>query len=143
MTETSDRTPSHFKDNWWSGAFDPLRHLASQVADFFAPTAEAAGDKDAYEITVELPGVNEKDINITIDNGMLMVSGEKHLEKVEKGKSYFFSERRYGRFQRSFHLPTNADQDTIDATFKDGVLMIRIAKNTPDNNVKTIDVRRV
>lgn len=142
MVETSGRTPTHYGDNWWAGFFDPLRHLAARVADYFAPSSEAAADKDAYEITVELPGVAEKDIDITIDQGSLLVSGEKHFERTTEGKTYFFSERSYGRFQRSFRLPSDADQSKIDASYRDGVLTIKIAKKEPGSSARTIQIRK-
>lgn len=142
MVESSGRTPLHYGDNWWSGFFDPLRQVAAKVADFFSPSAEAAGDKDAYEITLELPGVAHKDIDITVDHGTLLVSGEKQFERTEEGKTYFFSERSYGRFQRSFRLPADADQEKVDAACKDGVLTIRIAKKAAGSGSRTIEIRQ-
>lgn len=143
MVESSGRTPTHYGDNWWGGFFDPLRQMASKVADFFAPSAEAAGDENTYEISIELPGVAEKDISVSIEHGTLMVSGEKHVQRTEEGKTYFFSERSYGRFQRSFRLPTDADQDKIDATYKDGVLCIKIAKKSAGAEARKIDIRKM
>ena len=131
MVETSGRAPSQFGDIWASGVLDPLRTLTSKVADFFAPAAEASGATEHYEVDVELPGVAESDINIAVDHNVLMITGEKKHERKEEGRTFFFSERSYGRFQRSFRLPGDADQDKIDATHKDGVLTIRIAKTRP------------
>ncbi len=141
MVETSGRTPIHLGDNWWGGFFDPLRHVASKVADFFAPSAEAAASKDIYEINIELPGVVESDINVSVDRETLLVTGEKYFERNEEGKTYFFSERSYGKFQRSFRLPVDADHDKVEATFKDGVLCLRIAKKPVSDSVKKIEIR--
>ena len=143
MVETSGRTPAHFGDTGWSGFLDPLRHVASKVADFFSPSAEAAASKNDYEINIELPGVPESGINVSVDHGMLLVTGEKHFERKEEGKTYFFSERSYGKFQRSFRLPEDADQDKVDATYKDGVLCLRIAKKQVTDNMKKIEVRKL
>ncbi len=143
MVVISDRTPSHHGDNWWSAATDPLRSLASRVADFFAPTAEAAGVEHAYEINIELPGVAEEDIDVSIDHDVLMVSGEKHFEKQEEGKTYFFSERSYGRFHRSFRLPKDADQDKVDATYRNGLLSICIAKQEAREDTRRVKIRQV
>lgn len=143
MVEQSGRTPTHYGDNWWAGFVDPLRSLASKVADFFAPSAEAAGDKDAYDINIELPGVAEKDIHVTVDHGTLMVSGEKAFVRTEEAKTYFFSERSYGRFQRSFRLPADADAETVDATYKDGVLTVRIAKKKTADGARKIEIRKL
>lgn len=143
MVEASGRAPTPYGDNWWTGFFDPLRNAATKVADFFSPSAEASGGMDAYEISVELPGVSENDITIAVDQGMLTVTGEKHFERKEEGRTYFFSERSYGRFQRSFRLPADADQEKIDATVKDGVLCIMVAKKTAADASKKIEIRKL
>ncbi len=143
MVETSGRAPIQFGDTGWTGFFDPLRQMASRVADFFSPSAEAAASKDVYEINIELPGVPESGINVSMDHGTLLVTGEKHFEKKEEGKTYFFSERSYGKFQRSFRLPEDADQDKADATYKDGVLCLRIAKKKATDSTKKIEVRKL
>ncbi len=131
MVETSGRAPSHFGDIWSSGVLDPLRTLSSKVADFFSPAAEASGADEYYEVDVELPGVAESDIDISVDHNVMMITGEKRHERMEEGRTFFFSERSYGRFQRSFRLPGDTDQEKIHATHKDGVLTIRVAKTRP------------
>ena len=78
--------------------------------------------------SVELPGVAEKDIDVTLHDRVLGIKGEKRTEKKEEGKSFYFSERSYGTFQRSFRLPEDANDKSIEATFKDGVLNIKIGK---------------
>ena len=131
MVESSGRVPLHSGEGWWTGVTDPLRQFTSKVADFFSPSAEAAGSEQYYEISIELPGVAEKDIDISVDHNTLSVVGEKKVERKEEGKTYFFTERSYGRFQRSFRLPSDADQDKIKATYKDGVLNLLVAKTQP------------
>lgn len=128
MVETSYSVPVHHGDAWWSGIFDPLRGLGDKISNFFSPTAEATGNDQYYEILMELPGVAEENIEVTCDNNILMIRGEKKFEREESGKTYFFSERRYGHFQRSFRLPGDADKSSISATFRDGVLTIKIGK---------------
>lgn len=113
---------------WWPSVFDPLRQLGERVADWMTPRSEAAVDGEAYEITMELPGVNPDDVEVSIHDGALFVKGEKRAERTETGKSFFFTEREYGAFQRSFRLPADADQGKISAAFKDGVLTLTIAK---------------
>ena len=83
------------------------------MADWFAPPSEASTLDDFYEINVELPGVKPDDVEVTLQNGSLTVHGEKHSEREEEGRSYFFSERTYGAFQRTFRLPSDADNDNI------------------------------
>jgi len=89
-------------------------------------------DKDGeYEITAELPGIDEKDIEVKLSNGGLLIKGEKKEEKEEKKKDYFVSERRFGSFERYFGLPDGVDTNKITATFKKGVLTVKLPK-TPE-----------
>ena len=117
--------------SWWPGLMEPLRAAGERIADFFAPSADAAATGEAYEINVELPGVKADDIDVTVDDDTLTVRGEKRFEREEKGKTYFFSERAWGAFHRSFRLPPDAKADAVSADFKDGVLAIRIPKAGP------------
>ena len=113
---------------WWPSVFDPLRQMGERVADWFAPRSEASVEGACYEITIELPGVKPEDIEVSARDGALTVKGEKRAERAVQGKSYFFSEREYGAFQRTFRLPPDADEDRIEAEFRDGVLTLKIAK---------------
>lgn len=127
----------------WPHVFDPLRNFGSKVADWLAPASEARSDDDAYNISVELPGVAEKDIDVTVDNGLVTIKGEKKTSREEKGETWYFSERQYGSFSRSFRLPADADEGAVTADLKDGVLKISIAKVSPakaaGNNKITIN----
>lgn len=142
MVENSGRTPMHFGDAWWGNVMDPLRQFASKVADFFAPAAEASHTQDNYEICLELPGVPEDDISIRIDRNMLTVSGEKKFERQHKGRDFFFSEFSYGKFQRSFRLPEDADEDHVQATYTDGVLNITVPKKAVGHSGKKIEITK-
>jgi HSP20 family protein len=113
---------------WWPGVLDPLRSFGNKVADFFTPNADASAKGESYEINVELPGVAEKDIDVSLHDRVLGIRGEKRTEKKEEGKTFYFSERSYGAFQRTFRLPEDADENGVEAVFKDGVLNIKIAK---------------
>ncbi len=113
---------------WMPSLYEPIKKATQKVADWFAPRSEAAVTTDAYEIAMELPGVAAENVDIAVQDGMLIVTGEKRYEHEEEGKSYFFSEREYGAFQRAFRIPPDADQDAIDAAFKDGVLTVRLPK---------------
>ncbi|WP_347313643.1 Hsp20/alpha crystallin family protein [Defluviimonas sp. SAOS-178_SWC] len=83
-------------------------------------------------MAIELPGVEEKDIDVTVDEGMVTVRGEKKEEREEKGDTWYFSERQYGSFSRSFRLPADADQSKISADLKDGVLTLTVARAAPE-----------
>jgi len=116
---------------WLPQAYAPLRRLGEKVAEWFAPKADAAMGEDCYEISLELPGVAATDIDVMIQDGSLTIRGEKRFDSEEMGRTYFFSEREYGAFQRSFRLPPDAASDRIDAAFKNGVLCVRIPKLQP------------
>jgi HSP20 family protein len=116
------------KSGLFPSLMDPLRSMSARVADWFAPASEAAVNEAEYRIALELPGVAEADIEITVHDGVVGVSGKKMSEREEKGDTYFFSERSYGSFSRSFRLPPDADADAVSAGLKDGILTIRVPK---------------
>jgi len=127
---------------WWPQVYEPLRNIGAKIADWFAPASDAASTKDAYEINMELPGVEADDIDIALDDGQLTIRGEKRFQREEKGRTYYFSEREYGAFQRSFRLPADADATDIAADFQNGVLTVRIPKaGPPQDKAKKIQIR--
>lgn len=93
-----------------------------------APAMDLVEKATEYEITAELPGINEKNVEIKLSDHMLTIKGEKSEENEEKEKDYFLSERRYGSFQRSFQLPEGVRLDKIAATFAKGVLTVKLPK---------------
>ncbi|MCQ0989338.1 Hsp20/alpha crystallin family protein [Jiella marina] len=107
-----------------------------------SPAVDVAEKETEYEITAELPGLDEKDVEVKIANGALTIKGEKKAEKEEKQKDYYLSERRYGSFVRSFALPKGVDQDKIAAHFAKGVLTVTLPK-TPEAKAeeKTIAIK--
>lgn len=131
MVETSPQTHSE----WWPSVLDPLRQLGTRVADFFSPPSDAAATEDAYVIDIDLPGVEKDNINVELNGNMLTVRGHKHSTHEEKGKAYFYAERSYGAFQRSFKIPSDVDSSAIDATSKDGVLTLRLPRNTANKEM--------
>ena len=124
MVETSHTA------GWWPRVQEPLQNFRRKVGEWFAPPSDASNLNDRYEISVELPGVKPEDVDVAIHDNNLVIKGEKHFEHAETGRSYFFSEREYGAFQRSFRLPPDAEQEQIEATFNDGVLSISIPKQS-------------
>lgn len=106
----------------------PLQKLGERLADWFAPKADGAMTEGGYEIRVELPGVLADDIDISVQDDMIIVQGEKQFAREEQGRTFFFSEREYGAFQRSFRLPPDAKKDSVDAVFRNGVLTLSIPK---------------
>ncbi|SPH17293.1 Spore protein SP21 [Defluviimonas aquaemixtae] len=118
--------------SFWPSFYEPFRHVGTRLSEWLAPASEASSDDKAYRIAVELPGVEEKDIEITVDDGVVAVKGEKKESRDEKGETWYFSERQYGSFSRSFRLPADADPARIDADLKDGVLTLTVARAGPE-----------
>lgn len=94
--------------------------------------------ENSFEITAELPGLDEKDVEIKLAGNSLIIKGEKRKDHKEERDGYHLSERSYGSFQRSFSLPEGVDRDKIDATFGKGVLRLSLPKQpgTADNTKK-------
>jgi len=100
-------------------------------------------DKGTFlEVTAELPGMTEKDIDLTLINNVLTIKGEKKLEKEEKEGNVYRCERSYGTFQRSIPMPTEIDPEKVGATFKNGVLNIHLEKVAGSTNVRKINVKK-
>lgn len=99
--------------------------FASWVA---APAIDVVETPQAYEVTAELPGVEDKDIDVSMSNGFLVIKGEKRKEHEENKKGYYSHERQYGSFERRFAVPEGIDTAKIEAVFKKGVLTITLPK---------------
>jgi HSP20 family protein len=93
-----------------------------------APAADIVETEKSYEITAELPGLDEKDVEVKLVNGGLTIKGEKQEEKEEKKKDYYVHERHFGSFERSFQIPDGVDVDKIEASFNKGVLKVTLPK---------------
>ncbi|HOS40561.1 MAG TPA: Hsp20/alpha crystallin family protein [Spirochaetota bacterium] len=109
----------------------------------WAPSIDIEESDTAIHIKAEVPGIEEKNLSVSIENNMLIISGEKNEERKEEGtdKRYVVSERRFGSFHRSIQLPENIKSDKISAKFKNGVLAIDIPKDeTAQPKMITIDV---
>lgn len=108
-------------------ALSPFFDEFDLVGDF-APRIDIAESDKEITITADLPGVEPEDIDIYLEGNTLTISGEKQAEKEEKGKRFYRLERSYGSFYRTIPLPEEVEEDKIDATFKRGVLKIRLPK---------------
>jgi len=116
--ETYALKPLSDLENYWAKNFNGFAPLAVDVAE----TAMA------YTISAELPGVDEKDINVSVQDGVLVISGEKLQQKEEKDKQHYMTERRYGAFRRMFTLPKGTDESKVEARFHNGVLTVSVPK---------------
>ena len=107
--------------------------------DNFVPGIDIAETENQFEISAELPGMKKEDINISLDNSRLTISGERSLKEEEEGKTFHRVETSYGSFNRSFQLPDNVDEESIRASYEDGLLNITIAKRE-DKVKKQIEI---
>ena len=112
---------------------------ALTVAEW-APLVDIVEDDKQYLIKAELPEVKKDDVKVTVQDGVLTITGDRTLEKEEKGKKYHRVERAYGRFARSFTLPEDADGNKVAAEFKDGVLKVHLPKSERAQT-KSIEVK--
>ena len=94
----------------------------------WAPDVDISETESEIVVEAEVPGIEQKDLKVNVQNNVLTFSGEKKQEKEEKGKGYHRVERTYGSFHRSFSLPSEVDANKTKASYKDGVLTIRLAK---------------
>jgi HSP20 family protein len=117
-------------------AFDvePLVRRETSVG-VSAPLVDVVEKEKEYQISAELPGLDEKDIEVSVADDLLTIKGEKKEEKEERARSYYVSERRYGAFQRGFQLPSGIDAEKIEAHFQKGVLTLTLPK-TPEAQTK-------
>ena len=106
----------------------------------WAPLVDVIEDEKEYLIKVELPEVQKNDVKVTVENGTLTIAGERKAENEQKGRRFHRLERYYGRFERTFGIPDDAEQDDVEAEFKDGVLRVRLAKSEKARP-KQIEVR--
>jgi HSP20 family protein len=118
----------------------PFREIP-EPWDAFSPRVDVVeGDKEVT-VSTELPGMDEKEIEVSLSHGVLTISGEKREEKEDKGKNYYRMERSYGSFQRSIPLPGEVDEEKAKATFNKGVLTITLPKTAKAQAHKRIPIR--
>ena len=113
----------------WPGRTPFSRALSSD--GFYAPAMDIAEKNGNFELTAEMPGLEEKDIEVKLTNGGISIRGEKKSDREEKNKNYYLSERSYGSFDRYFTLPAGVDATKISASFKNGLLTVTLPK-TPE-----------
>ncbi len=122
-------------DDFGRGSWQPFGRSLFAAEPFWqrtskwtAPAVDMVEGEKAFELTAELPGMDEKNIEVKVADGRLTIKGEKQEEKEEKKKDYYLQERRFGSFERSFELPEGVDADKIEASFKKGILTVTLPK---------------
>ncbi len=117
-----------------------LPALGSADGPDLMPRMDVSETEKEFEITAELPGLEEKDVQVNVADGVLTIRGEKKAEKEERDKNYHMVERSYGSFARSLELPKGVDADAIKASIVNGVLKVSVPKPVPAQ-VKKIEVK--
>lgn len=105
-------------------AVEPMRAFGG-----FSPDIDLVEKDDRYLLTAELPGLDEKEVEVTLNNEYITIRGEKKEEKEDRSGSYYYAERRYGRFERTIPLPAEVDVDKVKAHFKKGLLTVELPKS--------------
>lgn len=111
-----------------------------EAAGEWAPKVDISESKDAIVVKAEIPGVEQKDISVSLQDQVLTIKGEKHHEKEEKDEKYHRVERSWGTFMRAFRMPAAVAGDKVAATFKDGTLTVTLPK-APEAKGTTIPVK--
>jgi HSP20 family protein len=124
--------------------WDPFRELGvvGSRALAFAPSFEVKETNDGYVFKADLPGVKEKDLDISLTGNRLTVSGKRDEEEKHEDERYYAYERSYGSFSRSFTLPEGVDAESVQAELRDGVLTLSVAKK-PEVKAKKIELKQL
>jgi HSP20 family protein len=120
---------------WW-----PERWLGAEREEITAPAVDVYEEKDEIVVKAELPGMDKSDIEVNLSDSQLTLKGEKKKEEKIEKENYFRSERSYGAFVRSVGLPTDVQADKVKASFKNGILEVRLPK-TEEAKAKEIKVK--
>jgi HSP20 family protein len=128
-----DRLFDDFGVGTWRSPFrssffdmDPFRRAKAAFSGM--PAMDVTETEKGYKVVAELPGMDEKNIEVKIANSMLTIKGDKQVEKEEEKQDYYVRERSFGSFERTFRIPDGVDLDKVDASFKKGVLTVTLPK---------------
>ena len=124
LRQEIDRLFEHFTRGF---TFEPFRMIERRTRQF-SPTVDVSESDKDVTVTVELPGMDEKDIKVSVTDGHLVIRGEKTEEKEEKKKGYYRTERSFGEFSRIIPVPTGVDTNKVSTVFKKGLLSITLPK---------------
>ena len=145
LRQELDNLFDRFADGFESFSLEPVQRLdrfLRQGGAGFAPLAVDVSESDkSYTVTAEIPGVAEKDIDVSVQGEMLIIKGEKRQEKEEKSGRDTITERSYGAFQRMFNLPRDADGANIEARFQNGVLTVHVPRKAVATPTRKVDIK--
>lgn len=132
LRDEIDRVFDDFSRGWfrfsWPGRFELPAFPRLDATGGMLPKCEIAEDEAAYRFTIELPGLDENAVAVSVDEDVLTVEADNKEEKTERTEAYHLSERQYGIYRRSFRLPTNVDVEKISAAMVNGVLTVTAPK---------------
>jgi len=119
--------------DWTNDVDDRIRKFLgeeseSESSSIWAPRVDIKENENSLVVHAEVPGMEKSDFNVTMKEGVLSISGEKKMEEKQEGENWHRIERVFGRFQRSFYIPTEVDESKIKANYKDGVLSVTLPK---------------
>ncbi len=132
LSQTGTSTPRRFSD-WMDEFFDEAFNLSGGT---FTPGLNVYETDEAFELTVELPGMKKEDIDISMEGHTLTISGERKATREEDGRTYHRVESSFGTFSRSLPLPDNIDEERIEANYENGVLTVNIPKTKQSTGQK-------
>jgi HSP20 family protein len=138
----SDLLPNAL-DSFFSDFFPTLnrREIRSgQEASTWSPRTDIEGTNDHYVVRMDIPGVDKENLNVSLENNVLTIKGERKYETKEDSKNHYLLERAYGQFERSFRLTEKVDQEKISADYKNGVLTVKIPK-AEEAKPRSIEIR--
>ena len=134
--EWTPRTADSFFNDFWNNSFSNL----DQDSTVWSPRVDVKETQDAYQVLADLPGLEKKDINISLHDNVLTVKGERKSEEKSEDENQHYSERTYGSFSRSFQLPAKVEQKDIRAEYKDGVLKV-VLKKSEEAKPREIEIK--
>lgn len=128
-------------DGFWSRMDRPFAGLDLPWGEG-TPRSDVVETDDAVEVSIELPGMDQKDIEVSLTDDTLTIKGEKKVERKDEKRGYYISERSYGAVYRSIPLPPGADPEKAEATFRNGVLTVKLPQTAEARaKVKRVDVK--
>jgi HSP20 family protein len=128
-------------DDFWGGSWLTPYGASEREWSMFSPQVDVVETDTEVKVQAELPGLEEKDFEVSVSQDTLTIRGEKKQEQEEKGRNYYRAERSYGSFQRSIPLPRNVDADRVSAEFTKGVLTISLPKVAAPKDRKKVVVK--
>ena len=140
MNTLSIWNPIHEMDELFHNRLASVLGKGNAQSAAWSPVVDIEETDKNYMIHAELPGLDKDKVKVSVEDGVLMLSGERNLERKVEGKTFHRVERSHGTFSRSFTLPEDADSEKVNANYKDGLLEIRVAK-CEEALPKSIEVR--